>query len=148
MQDIQIIKEKIMINRVQAFNNKSNYRQNFGMAVDTTPGGKKLFNNLVDTMGASAKETITGKMAEVTEARKGDKHVDITVKVHSPRLRSLFSIGVHEKGGKNLAIDNGEPFYHVFSTSGVEADELIKTIDMANNFAANAEKTRAMRGAL
>lgn len=137
-----------MINRVQAFNNKNNYNQNFGMAVEKTPEGKKLFNNLVNTMGASAKATITGKMAEVTEARQGDRHVDIIIQKHPLRGLKLFSIGVFEKSGKNIAVDNGKSRYDIFATSGVEANELLETIDKANSFAAEVEKTRAMGNAL
>lgn len=136
-----------MINRVQAFNNKNNYKQDFGMAFVKDTGRNK-FNALVRTMGTGAEDTITRKVTEVTEARKGDHYVDIIVKDYPMGGRKLFAIGVYEKDGTTLANDGDERFFSLFGTSRVEANELLETLDKANNYAANAEKTRTKGVAL
>lgn len=48
-----------MINRVQAFNNKSNYKQNFGMAVESTPIARQRFNNVLNNLAKQESELLT-----------------------------------------------------------------------------------------
>lgn len=85
-----------MINRVPAFNNESNYNQNFGMAFVKSTGRNK-FNTLVRTMGTEPKVTIEKRVAEITEARQSDKHVDIVVKERKKGRKGTFIIRVFKK---------------------------------------------------
>lgn len=100
------------------------------MAVIKTSAGRKRFNMLVKSMGADAEDRITRKVTDITEARKGDNNVNIRISGHQTRPR-LFTIGVFKKGEDAIITDNGQSFFHIFSTSGV-----------------NAEKARAMRAPL
>lgn len=128
-----------MINRVQAFNNKNDYRQNFGMAFVKGTGRNK-FNALVRTMGTEPKVAIEKRVAEITAARQGDKHVDIMVKEANKGNHGTFIIGVFEKGKEKLATIDDQSICHLFGTRGIEAGELTSVLDEVNNFAAKAEQ--------
>lgn len=75
-----------MINRVQAFNNKNNCNQNFGMAV-TGIGGEELLkmSEHVTRHWSSAERLQVRKLIDtITEQRQGDHYCNI---VFSPNLK-------------------------------------------------------------
>lgn len=68
-----------MINRIQAFNNKNNYKQNFGMAVtvadETT---RETLNRTAKQWKPRGQRLIRRTIKAIDRARKNDSAVDIT----------------------------------------------------------------------
>lgn len=70
-----------MINRVQAFSNKNNYNQNFGMAVVKRPGAGSIMRRMsYDWNRVMGTEETQNVLTSVEKLRRNDARCDIVIR--------------------------------------------------------------------
>lgn len=125
-----------MINRVQAFNNKSNYQQNFGMAVLYQDArARKFVEQLPDALVARSKgneiirETagkIKQAIATMTNDRANDAHVDVLIR--SVEVGDGAEIVIAKKDGKEAVREGSGTTLYVERSTQCMLDD-IQTIN-------------------
>lgn len=137
-----------MINRVQAFNNKNNYNQNFGMAVEHCTESSRRVNAIVNELGEEAKATIMSAMQKLIKEREGDRFVRVIVTPDDRNLRytgrteDLTKVEVCELDGSPAVVENRTKTVYIGHERGITMD-LQDRINEVNEFAAKAERVRA-----
>lgn len=82
-----------MINRVQAFNNKNNYNQSFGMSLlCPSPIARRTTNKIANSLGHEGKLELKKVLDEISLSRASDKHVDIVIEEGSQPDQVVFQI--------------------------------------------------------
>lgn len=96
-----------MINRVQAFNNKNNYKQNFGMAlICGNEAARSRVNTIANRWGTHSKQRFMELVQGITSDRANDKFVDIFIKEGEELETAVFEI--QRKDGSQV-IPSSEP---------------------------------------
>lgn len=69
-----------MINRVQAFNNKNNYNQNFGMALKfKTAEAKVKLNHYLNCVSPTTSNAAVAELEAIEKVRFNDIHADMLI---------------------------------------------------------------------
>lgn len=135
-----------MINRVQAFNNKNNYNQNFGMAVEPCVESSRRVNSIVNELGEEAKAKISTAMQKMIQDRGGDKYVRVIVSPdnrnlqYTGRTEDLTKVEVCELDGSPAVVEGRTKTIYIERSHTLG---LADRINEVNEFAAKAERTRA-----
>lgn len=92
-----------MINRVQAFNNKNNYKQNFGMAFKfRTAEAKKQADALIRDVSPTVKSAISQELAAITKARAGDTLSTMYIEEATLRGSHELLVKLVDNSGKEI----------------------------------------------
>ncbi len=123
-----------MINRVQAFNNKSNYQQNFGMAVTVADETARATLNRTGNLWGRMDKWLTRRtIQKISDARRDDRFVDITFHTNTGLYESRADIFSRTTGEKI----SQEPV--VISTAYAPSD-IRRSLRRLNKQAARIEK--------
>lgn len=92
-----------MINRVQAFNNKNNYKQNFGMAVGyADEATREAMIKIGQIWGKPGRGIVQDTIQELQKAREGDKCVDIVFHLIPDEADRVYADVFYKRTGKQI----------------------------------------------
>lgn len=92
-----------MINRVQAFNNKNNYNQNFGMAVGyADEATRATMRSIGKQWGERGKKIVQSAIKELQANREADECVDV-IFYNSAIRANQVNVDIFDKAGDNIA---------------------------------------------
>lgn len=122
-----------MINRVQAFNNKNNHNQNFGMAFKCENGrARMLFNAMTKDFPPSERLKVNDAAYKIATRRADDRCADIVISSASLNNADL-TIGLYNLKKQNNVVSAAVPGTLTRISAGTSSDEIVKTLEKVDN---------------